>query len=78
MLIVLINALVAGVLAGSGAFLAVAYALPKGQSLDEITCGIILATGVANACKDWQSHMSVPPPKAIIAGLAALCLLLVG
>ena len=78
MWIILANAIAAGIIAGTGVVVAVAQAIPTGQALTKMTWIIAIATALGAACKDWQSHVTIPPAKIIVAGLAALCLLLIG
>jgi hypothetical protein len=78
MWIILANAIAAGIIAGTGVIVAVAQAIPTGQALTKISYTIAICTALGAACKDWQSHITIPPAKVIIAGLAALCLLLSG
>ena len=77
MAIVIVNAVIAGLIASAGSIMAAAIeggnVLPGKGAWIVAACVFIISAG-----KDWQSHISIPPPKVItaaLAALAALCLL---
>ncbi len=57
----LLSSLIAGGLAWTGAFLAVASSLTPGETISEITWLVTIVTGIAAGLKDLQAHMAEPP-----------------
>lgn len=74
--LVAVNSIAAGVVAGSGTFLGIAYALPKGDSFDAVMWGIVICTALGAAAKDWLSYMQVPPSTVVKATFALLLMVL--
>lgn len=61
---ILISGIIAGLIAGCGALIAVATELPAGAAISEIggvTWIVIIATALGSAAKDWQALMREPP-----------------
>lgn len=62
MWIVLVNAVVAGLIAGAGVVVA-QMANGGGAMPTKATWLVAGLTGLMSAGKDWQSHMTAPPSK---------------
>lgn len=76
-MIVVVNAIIAGFMAAAGSVMAAT--VENGSSLPSKGAWIVAAcVFIISAGKDWQSHITLPPAKALTAALAALCLLLSG
>ena len=60
LVIYLLSALIAGIIAGGGAFMAVATA--DNPTITPLTWGAVIITGLIAAAKDIQSRMQPPPP----------------
>ena len=65
---IFISGLIAGIIAGTGALIAVATELPSGTAISQIggvTWIVIIATALGSAAKDWQALMREPPEKSL-------------
>lgn len=60
MMVVVVNALVAGIISGAGVILA---SVAAGQPLSEAVWIVAGCTALVSAGKDWQSRVAVPPAK---------------
>lgn len=58
MLVVLVNAIIAGLISGAGVIVA---QLANGAALDKTILIVAGCTALISAGKDWQSHMAMPP-----------------
>lgn len=71
MWIVIVNAIVAGLIAAAGSIMAAAIeggtVLPSKGAWIVAACVFVMSAG-----KDWQSHITIPPPKVLASGLAIL------
>lgn len=61
MITVVVNALVAGIIAGCGVVIAGMANAGSAAWPSNATWLVAGLTGLISACKDWQSHMTVPP-----------------